>query len=95
MPYEPKPIDTSRTTLPDDLQGMIELLAENTHDTWASRRIAEGWTWGPERDDETKTHPDLVPYWDLPESEKEYDRNTAAETLKVIISLGYRIVRSV
>ena len=91
MTYDPKPIDTAHITLPDDLQGLIELLAENTHDTWARQRISEGWMYGPERDDRAKTNPDLVPYRDLPDSEKEYDRNTAAETLKVIISMGYKI----
>ena len=35
----------------------------------------------------------LVPYDELPESEKEYDRNTAIETLKLIIKLGYKITR--
>lgn len=91
MPYDPKPINTSHITLPDELQKLIEFLAENTHDTWARQRISEGWTYGPERNDTTKTHPDLVPYHDLPETEKQYDRNTAIEALKFIISLGYEI----
>ena len=40
-----------------------------------------------------KTNPCLIPYKDLSESEKEYDRQTAVETLKVILFLGYRISR--
>ena len=43
------------------------------------------------RDDENKLHPDLVPYEDLPEDEKEYDRNTAQETLRLIMKLGFKI----
>jgi hypothetical protein len=92
MNYQPSPIPTGEITLPDPLLELTERLAENTHEVWAQRRLAEGWTYGPRRDDSAKTHPCLVPYADLPESEKDYDRGTAMETLKAIIVLGYRIV---
>jgi hypothetical protein len=72
---------------------LTERLAEHSHDVWATQRIADGWTYGPKRDDATKQHPDLIPYAELPEPEKEYDRKAAMETLKAIIALGYRIVR--
>ncbi len=91
MTYQPKPIDTSGVTLSKELRGVTELLAENAHDLWAIGRIAEGWREGRERNDAEKTHPDLVPYGELPESEKDYDRTTAMMTLKAILSLGYRI----
>lgn len=91
MRYDPKPIDTSHITLPDDLMQLCELLAENTHDVWAKGRVAQGWTYGKERDDHLKQTPCLVPYADLPDSEKAYDRNTAIETLKLIVKLGYSI----
>jgi hypothetical protein len=93
MQYEPEPIDTTRVQLPVSLTELTERLAENTHDVWARQRLAEGWTWGPRRDDHARTHPCLVPYSQLPESEKEYDRRTAMETLKAIIALGYRVER--
>lgn len=89
--YEPRPIDTAKVELSGELLQLTEQLAENAHDNWARRRLSEGWTWGPVRDDAAKKHPDLVPYDDLPESEKHYDRDTAMETLKAIIALGYRI----
>ena len=89
--YKPKPIDTSHVQLSDDLLELMELLAENAHDTWAKQRMEEGWTYGPERDDKGRKNPDLISYSDLPASEKEYDRKMAMETLKAIISLGYRI----
>jgi len=89
--YNPKPLNTSKVKLSADLLELTELLAKNTHDIWAVQRFAEGWKYGTERNDERKEHPCLVPYEDLPESEKEYDRNTAIETLKVIIQLGYKI----
>ncbi len=44
------------------------------------------------RNDEAKKHPCLVPYAELPESEKEYDRRMAEETIKAIVTLGYRIL---
>lgn len=91
LTYQPTPIDTSHASLPEELEALTEKLARHTHDVWATRRMADGWTYGPRRDDEKKQHPDLVPYEDLPESEKEYDRRTAMETLKAIVALGYRI----
>jgi class 3 adenylate cyclase/tetratricopeptide (TPR) repeat protein len=94
MPYKPKPVDTSRVRLTDNLVELTELLAENTHEVWAQQRLDDGWTLGPERSDEKKHHPCLIPYDDLPESEKEYDRHTALETLKVIAALGFRIERT-
>ena len=89
--YEPKPVDTSDVVLPESLLELTEVLAENAHDVWAAGRIAQGWTYGEARNDERKETPCLVPYDDLPESEKQYDRNTAIETLKLIMALGYRI----
>lgn len=94
MTYQPRPIDTSSVHLAEDLRLLTERLAENAHDVWAKRRLAEGWTWGSRRDDAAKKHPDLVSYADLPDSEREYDRNTAMETLKAIVALGYRIERA-
>ncbi len=89
--YIPHPFDTSTITLSDELSALTERLAENTHEHWAARRIAEGWAYGPQRDDVKKRHPDLVPYADLPESEQDYDRVTAMEALKAIMAMGYRI----
>lgn len=91
MTYKPNPINTSDIVLNDDLLDLCEALAENTHDVWAVGRIAQGWTYGEKRDDEKKTTPCLVPYSELPESEKEYDRNTAMETIKVMLKMGYKI----
>jgi hypothetical protein len=89
--YTPQPLETRHVDLTSQLLGLLERLAENTHDVWARQRMAEGWTYGPQRDDSQKKHPCLVAYADLPESEKEYDRKTAAETLKAVIALGYSI----
>ena len=93
MHYQPQPIDTSGIELPEELLELTERLADSAHDVWAAQRLAEGWVPGPRRDDAAKTHPDLVPYAELPDSEKQYDRNAAMETLKAIMALGYRMVR--
>jgi hypothetical protein len=89
--YKPRPIPTAGVILTSDILELTELLSRNAHELWAQQRLADGWTYGPLRDDAAKKHPCLVPYEELPESEKEYDRRTAMETLKVISSLGYRI----
>lgn len=89
MTYRPHPIDTSNVDLPPDLLALTERLAEHAHDVWAQHRLADGWTHGPRRDDAAKKHPCLVPYAELPDSEKEYDRQTALGTLKAIRALGY------
>lgn len=89
--YIPKPVDTSAVVLSADLQELTEAMARNVHDVWAAKRIAQGWQWGLERDDKQKFHPCLVPYEELPESEREFDRCTALRTLKLIQTLGYEI----
>ena len=91
--YKPRPINTESIALPRDLVDLTERLAEHAHDIWAQRRMEEGWRYGPRRDDAAKLHPDLVPYAELPEPEKEYDRRAAMETLRAIVALGYRIVK--
>ncbi len=92
MSYTPRPIDTAAVTLPPELRELTERLAENAHDLWAAQRIKDGWTPGPVRNDAAKQHPCLVPYADLPETEKEYDRVAALGTLKAMVALGYSIV---
>ena len=91
--YTPNPIKTDDITLSEDLLALTEQIAANVHDVWATGRIKEGWTYGEVKDNEKKTTPCLVPYDEPPESEKEYDRNTAMETLKLITKLGYVITK--
>ena len=93
MEYKPQPLDTSQIVLNQDIYDLTERLAKNTHEVWARQRFSEGWRYGPKRDDTLKQHPGLVPYEDLSDAEKEYDRNTALETLKLITALGYYLER--
>lgn len=89
--YIPHPIDTNDVELPDEMKQLVEQLAHNVHENWALGRLNDGWTFGPVRNDELKQHPCLVEYDELPESEKDYDRHTAIETLKLIMKLGWTI----
>ena len=91
--YEPHPIDVDKIPLDGDLEELQEAIAENAHDVWAEARIKEGWSFGKERDDKNKKHPDLVPYTALLDSEKEYDRIMAFNTIKLVKKLGYDIVK--
>lgn len=90
--YTPTPIDTTGVELPAEVNELTEKLAESVHDNWSQGRINEGWQYGPVRDNDAKINPLLVPYDQLSEDEKFYDRQTAMETLKAIYSLGYAIV---
>ena len=87
--YIPQPMDVSDVQLPVELDELVEILAKNVHEVWAQSRISQGWTYGEERNDALKQHPCLVPYEELPEIEKEYDRNTALGTLKMIVKAGF------
>ena len=92
-PYMPQPIDTTDVVLPEELEQLVEEMSKNVHEVWADTRIRQGWTYGEQRNDELKTHPCLIPYEELPEEEKEYDRNTSIGTLKLIVKLGFRITK--
>lgn len=89
--YKPNPEETSDIKLPDELLPLVEKMAKNVHEVWAQNRMKDGWTYGTIRDDANKKHPCLVPYEELPEREKDYDRATSQETLKLILKLGFEI----
>ncbi len=89
--YIPHPVDTTGVELSEKLIPLVEEMARNVHEVWAESRIREGWSYGSSRDDKAKTHPCLVPYEELPDNEKVYDRDTAIGTLKLIMKLGFSI----
>lgn len=93
--YTPKPIDLSDVELSEELNELREAIAENAHDVWALERQAQGWTYGPQRDDELKRTPCMVPYSQLPECEKKFDRDMAMNTIKLLKKLGYDLVKRV
>lgn len=89
--YVPKPMDTSKVELPENLLELTEAIAKNVHEVWSTGRMSEGWTYGDKMDYENKKTPCLVPYEELPEEEKDYDRRTAMGTLKFIVNSGFKI----
>ena len=89
--YTPQPVDVSDVVLPAELDALIEALSKNVHEVWAQNRKDQGWTYGPERNDALKHHPCLVPYEELTEIEKAYDRDTALGTLRFIVKSGFEI----
>lgn len=91
--YKPQPVDTSDVELPEELKELAEQIAKNVHEVWSAGRMSDGWTYGESRDDANKKHPCLVPYEQLSDSEKMYDRNTSQETIKLILKLGFSIGR--
>ena len=91
--YTPQPIDTVGVALPQELKALAEDIAKNVHEVWSAGRMKDGWTYGEERNDAEKKHPCLVPYEQLSEEEKEYDRNTSVETIKLILKLGFKITK--
>lgn len=91
--YEPSPIGLDDVELSDDLTELQEAIAENAHEIWAKNRRDQGWSYGPERNDQKKETPDMIPYCNLPESEKLYDREMAMQTLKLVRKLGFEIVK--
>lgn len=91
--YIPKPEKLDGIQLSDDLSDLVEAMAENVHEVWAQSRMEQGWTYGSERNDILKHHPCLIPYNELPDAEKAYDRDTAISTLKLIIKLGFKITK--
>lgn len=91
--YIPNPVDTKSVDLPKGLEPLVEEMSKNVHEVWSAGRMKDGWTYGEERNDAEKKHPCLMPYEELSEEEKEYDRNTSIETIKLILKLGFKITR--
>lgn len=91
--YIPRPMDTSDVRLSEELEALVEQMAKNVHEVWAENRMAQGWTYGQQRDDQRKKHPCLIPYEQLSEEERDYDRNTCVSTLKLIMKLGFNITK--
>jgi hypothetical protein len=71
----------------------VEIMAEMEHERWVKERRREGWTYGEERDDNRKVHPSLVTWENLPESEKEKDRNSIRDLPHVLARIGFQIQR--
>ena len=88
--YIPKPASMDDVSLPKEMEALTEYIAENSHEEWAKLRMKEGWTYAPKNDKKLKQSQDLIPYCELLDSEKDYDRKMAMHTLKVLYKMGFR-----
>lgn len=89
--YQPHPVDLTNIELGPELGKDVEAIAKNIHETWAAQRSQAGWTYGDTHDYEAKKHPGMVEYEELPESEKDIDRATVLQAVKMLLWMGYRI----
>lgn len=89
--YTPHPIWLDDVEMEDELLELQEAIAENAHEVWAEARQREGWTYGPFHDEDKKQNPDMIPYNLLPETEKDYDRFMAMNTIKLVKKLGWEL----
>lgn len=91
--YIPKPQDTSEIILSKEIEELTEIIAKNTHENWSKNKLEDGWVYGDTLDEKKKTHPSLTFYENLSEEEKDYDRTTAMEAIKLLIKMGYKITK--
>jgi hypothetical protein len=77
--------------LSEEIKEAVNDIAKEIHNTWMQGRINEGWIFGNDRNDQEKTHPGIVPYENLSESEQNYDKNTAIATIIGLLKRGYII----
>ncbi|MBE1878219.1 RyR domain-containing protein [Myceligenerans pegani] len=72
---------------------MLDRLAKAEHDLWEAVRIDLGWRYGPVRDDAKRLHPMIgVPWEDLPELEKEKDRDVIRNLPEILAEFGLELV---
>lgn len=71
----------------------VEMLARYEHDRWVSERIAAGWTYGAERDDEARIHDLLVPWLYLTPHKQDIDRGVVRALPDLIEAAGWYISR--
>lgn len=67
----------------------LEKLAMAAHEVFCEGLRARGYQWGPQTNDDLKTHASLVSYAELPEYQKEQNRATVRDILNKLSLAGY------
>jgi hypothetical protein len=71
----------------------VELLAELEHERWMKEKLNDGYSYSPQRDEDRRTHPDLVPWDVLPEKSRQYDRDTVAAIPEFMARAQFEVYR--
>ena len=71
----------------------IEQMAEMEHGRWNVERLRDGWRCGKPKDENLKRHPCIVPWSELPEDIKPFDRNAVKLFPAILVKAGYEIRR--
>ncbi|KAJ3590256.1 hypothetical protein NHX12_008210, partial [Muraenolepis orangiensis] len=92
--FDPRPVETTNTIIPERLDAFINKFAEHTHDKWAFEKIQNNWTYGEPLDDDAKTHPMLRPYKTFSEKDKEIYRWPIKESVKAMLAWEWTMDKS-
>lgn len=74
-------------------EGETEFLAEKEHEQWVNERLKKGWTYGRNRDDRKKIHDCIIPWKELPEAQRQKDRNAVRALPAILAKVYLKIVR--
>ncbi|CAB1450415.1 unnamed protein product [Pleuronectes platessa] len=92
--FDPKPVETTNTIIPERLDTFVNKYAEHTHDKWAFEKIQNNWTYGELLDDNAKTHPMLRPYKTFSEKDKEIYRWPIKESVKAMLAWEWTLEKA-
>ncbi|TNN62823.1 Ryanodine receptor 2 [Liparis tanakae] len=87
--FTPQPADTASVTVPEKLDWFITRYAEHNHEKWCIEKFSNGWSYGEQTCDVSKSHASLKPYKGLSEKDKEAYCWPVRESLKTMVSWGW------
>jgi hypothetical protein len=70
----------------------LELLAQREHERWLQAKLEAGWRYAPQTDKSQKLHACLVPWAELPESERQKDRVLVQAIPRILAKAGYTVL---
>ncbi|XP_047678303.1 ryanodine receptor 1-like isoform X6 [Tachysurus fulvidraco] len=92
--FDPRPVETTNTIIPEKLDAFINKFAEHTHDRWAFEKTQNNWTYGETLDEIGKTHPMLRPYKTFSEKDKEIYRWPIKESIKAMLAWEWTLEKA-